>query len=608
MTKFFEVASVSATHIYHSALELSPLSSVVRRLYHHKRIAPSPRVVIGTPDSWNPSVAISHKRRIYRSCTWSPCGQFIAARTKKIVEVLDPLTSELLSTFRPTEPTEFTFDLIGPLAYSPDGRSLCGVSHTAIIIWDIQTGGVVKEIKCGGDLCDLRSVMWSLDGSTIGIIFGTRETILGRRELHTWAVIVYDVTSGKVLGDKFCSVDVPYLWAHDKTFRVMTTAQDYDNLEAIVFYPSEARTVNIFEVGPVLTQVTSFPVPAKRNFRIKSFSPVSHHISVSVAVGGGRLLVLDDRGSVRLSDQEGTSGSHCFSSDGNLFASSSHRGLRVWKYTRDIDPDYSPWREFPFYPDQSSDNLCLRFSPTSSSILGQVRGVLQVWRLDDLPTAPVADHEQFTIFSPKGVYIVNANRWEGIVTITNLLSQAPPQVIDIAAPILGLALTGNILWVVDLEAIVAWRLTEEGLVDGVSSNRRAGRGDSIQTISSMASIISPEFSVEGQTGFIALNGIFVHAYHAGTGERVDHITEFLLPPSRWYDLEDTSRGRYHLHCGESIWDEDLEDISGGWVGDSEVKRRLWIPFEWRMKDEAGWFHDIATVQLELSEGLVIIRF
>jgi hypothetical protein len=49
VTKFFEPINVSATHIYHSALELSPLSSIVRRLYYHQRHTPFPRVA-----GWNP--------------------------------------------------------------------------------------------------------------------------------------------------------------------------------------------------------------------------------------------------------------------------------------------------------------------------------------------------------------------------------------------------------------------------------------------------------------------------------------------------------------------------------------------------------------------------
>ena len=41
VTKFFEPISVSAAYIYHSALELSPLSSIIRRLYYHRGLAAS---------------------------------------------------------------------------------------------------------------------------------------------------------------------------------------------------------------------------------------------------------------------------------------------------------------------------------------------------------------------------------------------------------------------------------------------------------------------------------------------------------------------------------------------------------------------------------------
>ena len=80
VTSFFEVIKVSAPHIYLSALELCPVSSIVRRLYHHRRIARSPEVVIGIPDSWEPNIAASG---VYLFCIWSPCGKFVATQTRE---------------------------------------------------------------------------------------------------------------------------------------------------------------------------------------------------------------------------------------------------------------------------------------------------------------------------------------------------------------------------------------------------------------------------------------------------------------------------------------------------------------------------------------------
>ena len=158
MTKFFELINLSAVHIYHSMLELCPLSSIVRGLYYHQRHSSSPRVVAGTPDSWGEGVSISNTY-YQKSITWSPCGHFVAAvvgGTGEAVEVRDALSSELISTF--TKPAHYC-DC--GLAYSPDGCSLAHLSDT-LIIWDIQTGGAAKKIQYDGS--ENGSITWSLDG------------------------------------------------------------------------------------------------------------------------------------------------------------------------------------------------------------------------------------------------------------------------------------------------------------------------------------------------------------------------------------------------------------------------------------------------------------
>jgi len=127
VTKFFDPISVSAIHVYHSALELSPLSSIVRRLYYHRRHTPFPRVVAGTADSWDQSIHLSGVSS-YGSYTWSPCGRFVAALTYAGVEIRDAFSSELVSTL-----TESGTILNCVLAYSPDGHSLARLSDTLVI-------------------------------------------------------------------------------------------------------------------------------------------------------------------------------------------------------------------------------------------------------------------------------------------------------------------------------------------------------------------------------------------------------------------------------------------------------------------------------------------
>jgi len=233
--------------------------------------------------------------------------------------------------------------------------------HVVSSIWDIQTGGLVKEIECDATLDNPSSLVWSLDGRAIGAVL---------RENHTWAVATYDVASGETLCKTLASVDKPYLWAHNISFQVMTTTQ---------CSTPKGYTINIFEVGPTLTQIKTFTISVKHggNFQIGSFSPISYHISMLVPVEGGQFLNLDDQGRVRLT-RKGLSESHCFSSDGSFFAVLLDRGVHIWEYALG---GYTSRKKFP---DQtwSFDNLHLQFSPTSSSILGHFRDALQVWRFD----------------------------------------------------------------------------------------------------------------------------------------------------------------------------------------------------------------------------------
>ena len=600
MTKFFEVISVSATHIYHSALELSPLSSIVRRLYHHRYLTPSPRVVIGPEDSWQPSIAIPNKDCPYISCAWSPCGRFIAAQTQEVVEVRDPLTFELLSTLQPTKPTP---QLTGPLAYSPDGCSLCCASNATIVIWDIQTGGLTKEIESNTIVDCPCSLVWSSDKRTIGAVLSDN---------YSWSVATWDVASGTTLRHTLISADKPYLWAHKESFRVMMTLRrEKTKLGRDMAAPqyNVACTIYIFEVGVALTFVRSFNVSVQRgrDFRIGTFSPTFHHTSISVTGETKELVILDDLNRILFS-VEGVFGSHCFSSDGQLFAASLDSSIHLWKFG---GSHYSTWRTFP---DQSwsFDDLRLLFSPNSSSILGHFADVLQVWRFDNHRATPVADSEHYVIISPNNTYIITAHPWGSTVTITNLASQTPPQFIDTDAPISGLALTGNVLVVVSSKTIMAWLLTEVGAVESVSGNRRVGHGDNIWVISPGWIRVTPppEFSVVGYVGLIIF-GVSRIFYHISTGERLEFISDVMT--SRWYSLEDTSRGRYHLPCRNLNLRDDSDNrevpqttFQEGWMKDPEGKHWLWLPVEWRTA--AGyveWSHHVPTLQVELPKGRFI---
>ena len=379
MTKFFEPINASATHIHHSALELSPASSIVRKLYYDrcKRITLLPRVVVGTPDKWDQDVPVSSKdRERYQSCTWSPWGRFIAAQTKKAVEILSQCTLKTSTTLQPTEPG---YQLTGPLAYAPDGTSLACASATGIVIWDIQTGGVAKEIKGGTNII---SMAWSLDGRKIATT--------GRAPSSSVRVYMYDIASrrGSYVG-AFLSFHSPPLWACEESFwgALMTSGH---------------RSIQIFKIGSALAPAESLGISHARiqpPFEAWSFSPTTYRVSISTP---SALYILDARSSNITLEEIGHFKSHSFSSEGAFFGASQEGLLHVWRYSPDR---YHPWRKFG---SQSSALHLIQFSPTLSSILGYAKNLLQVWPLHGLPTVPDPPREQYAGLSRSGNYIVTA--------------------------------------------------------------------------------------------------------------------------------------------------------------------------------------------------------
>ena len=610
VTNFFEVINVSATHVYHSALELSPLSSIIRKVYYSQWAHPLPQVVTGAPDSWGPSTAVSTKHAYYLSSTWSPCGQFIAVAANEAVEIWDALTLKLLSTLKSAK-AEAKFK--HGLSYSPDGHSLAGCSDTAIVIWDTQTGGEVKRIGCEVTKNGLELV-WSLDGKTIGAF--------SQQELGSIVIYIYNVSSGTTQPPcTLQSRDTPYVWAHDKSFWIATTAA----------WDSRSHRINIFEIGPTPTEIESFTFQSHSTLR--AFSPTTYRISITTSIVGDsshvpKLFIMDIHNSEILLQETGSYQHLSFSCDGSLFAAFTGDHLHIWGYT---SSHYIQLRKFQQAPTP------LQFSPTLSSILGCAGPLLHVLHLDNssaLLTKPLitTKSQLLDAFSPESTYIATAYHGESTITITNLHSQKPfpSQFIDTELKISAMVLTGNVLLVKGPETLVAWLLTEEGVVDGIVGNTRADINDSLWEMSIQALInrwarllgqqggsgdgAHLEFSVEDGIGAITLNESPIRVYHTGTGEILESAGMPLHLRSTWYKFQDECDLYHHDLCKhnqvlEHGWPVSQTTLQEGWVKDLEGKHRLWLYGHWRSaKNSVDWLHNATTLRLRNSSELVIIKF
>jgi len=498
------------------------------------------------------------------------------------VEIRNQLTTELITTLHSTETTP---DLAGPLAYSPDGRSIACTSNTAIIIWDIQTGGVANKIGRGAGNV---SLVWSLDGRTVCAI--------NREDWGVFTVDTYDTSGTTLSSGTLLTQDYPHLWTDGESFWVMAKER----------FEYVGHTISIFKVGSTLTKIQSFTFPRMDEACIGSFSHTARRISIS---DGNSLRILDIQSSECLLDEPQRVFSHCFSSDGSRFAAQDQFTIYIWEYD---SGRYVLLGKFHCH----RLLLPLRFSPTPSSLLGCVNGILQVWRLHGPPTSSGTHRRQHVGISRSWTHIATAHHLENTITITDLLAQNPPQFIDTDVEIEGLAITGNVLLVVGSGQLVAWLLTEDGLVDGVIGDRRVDCSDSIWAISDWSPLWG--FCVRGQVGLIELPENATHAYHTGTGDILGatpapldfHLAKCTLN-SLYYGrsyLDFHNLPQRDILSGDS-WKTSQATLREGWVKDSEGRHRLWVPAEWRahwgLRD---WRHDVTTQFSYLGHGPVVIKF
>jgi len=263
----------------------------------------------------------------------------------------------------------------------------------------------------------------------------------------------------------------------------------------------------------------------------------------------------------------------------------------------------------------SVNHYPFQFSPNLSSILTCSRNILRVHRLDGHSIVMYPDgHTPLTVISHCGTYMVTGRQGKGTITITNLLSKIPPQLVDTDMEVDNLAITSNILLVSDLRTIVAWRLTDEGAVDNVPTGRRVDRGNSIWAIS--PDRCRPIFTIKDQSVIVKnLWGRVIHACHVATGEVLEPAE--LCPSSSTYTVQCMYLGQHHLHyrrandqgtLPEDNWPVPLVGTQLAWAKDPEGRHRLWVPVEWRNCD-AGWLPSITTLRLDRQhEGVIFIKF
>ena len=171
--EYFDAIRGSPSHIYHSALPLSPSSSWLRECYKSE-IAREVRVVMGLPDRWDAcSRTISLSDDPSAFAYW---GNLIAVGLKTDVVILDGITGTWTSVLHghKTDITFLTFSLDGTLLLSRDG-------HGIVKLWDVQTGGAIQTF--GNIRTSYSTASVSPDNATIAL--GGRDGSIHLSDIRT---------------------------------------------------------------------------------------------------------------------------------------------------------------------------------------------------------------------------------------------------------------------------------------------------------------------------------------------------------------------------------------------------------------------------------------
>ena len=467
VTEFFDVIRQSGPHIYHSALLLTPQSSVVRKLYSHQTGSPVSKVVCGIPISWDSCTASAGAKGVVLHIAWSPCGRFIAVGFKDGIQIQDSNTLEGLSVFN--TPHNLFAPSLGFLAFSPDGR-LLAYAHkygnwlvvfpvsvstltsvfrsggTHIYVWDVQTGVVIINLRISqfGEL----------------VFSGNRRTLTLLDRYGTFST--YDGVNGTCICEGELPASFRFLpgahWAYEESFRVFTSSESDGKL-----------TVNIQELRPTSTPpfhvVESFTV-SLHNGAI-SFSHVSFHASFTTRTGVVILNLRDSRTLLQAGEAHSPyiRPGH-FSPDGRFFACGTQEGdICIWKNS---SANYAPWSTLrPRLPFER-----FSFSPTTSSILAWWQDGVQLLEPGNHPAVPSPDKlerrqqggNHLVAYSADGMQIATVRQRGGVVTVLDTLSNTPRRSFDTNMQILDIKIVGDAIFVADGHKLVSWGLETGELV------------------------------------------------------------------------------------------------------------------------------------------------
>ena len=619
---------MSAPHIYHSALLLSPQTSIVRGLFK-QYACPFARVIHGSPLSWEP-VSASKYLGDFGVGVWSPCGKFIAVLKTGSTEILDSVTLNRLRIFE--TPTDFCGR---GFSFSPDGRFLTRFDRRGLITWDFQTGSPLRSVRPGlrPFSTDLLSPTCSMDGKSIAVAYKDDDGY--HHPNHGTSIAIFDLFdttrlhTHKILEGSF----IPPIWTHGQCFRFATIKPSTITTWEVAFASAN---------GP--TDVESLPVPDDivewKDFLF--FPPLSR---LAFILGG--TIQIWDANSSKLFELEASSqflpvppahfpwGS--FSFDGDFFACIVSIGVCIWK---ESPSGYILHQKLTFT--SSIGSVEPRFSSDGESIIASVGSMIYLWPTKDRIFSPsnasdwVVDiRDRFILgFSPNELFVAFARWRNGDITILDLQSGDLLSVISMDVEIGCLWMTETTIVAADGEKIISWNLPVEDRCAKSWANIKnrvqpTTLNYSPQPPCLFSMSVSPDLSriivSTASPNALKIYNVSTGGCLGGIGVPGWSLAGFTQDGCQiwdvdsldgWEIVEDSKSGTIELKPLEqtthlpglfplhSSFGYDVTD--DGWVLSPTRKRLLWLPQRWRSTWEkrtwSGRF--VGLLHCEISEPVI----
>ena len=601
VTRYFEVISASAPHIYHSALMLAPRKSIVRELYEsHAR--PLSRVVHGLLESWGQhTAAITRPDRI-DVVAWSPCNKFIAIIWGKAetIDVLDAVTLQKLQVLNPQPAPRYSKGQL--LAFSPDSRILTSLGVRYLESWDLQTGQV-GIIGWKDSYVGRASITYSANGKMIGAYFPYHNVIL-----------IFNIASGVHMHSYSTASSIEHaidIWTHGESFRFTTV---HTNTVAIweVGFTSNARPTRVEtlhvpsdldEDEDVYAQL--LPAPCRLALKLKRKVMVWDFQKSKYLLRCG-----DDWFTDRMS----------FSSDGRLFACSTD-GLDIYL-----------WKESPtgytlhgILAHERGFGETL-FSPNGEWIVAFGGSTMRLWRTNASTTPPSSYLTQsiqhvgdFVLdFSPDGMFAVVARKRDNVVKTVDLRSGVLQLTIDTGKEVRGVGVKGNnTIAVVDERKVVTWELPTGDRIpdakatpeDSTRTTHLRGSGDPITWA-----------SISFGSSHVALAGAYyLYIHDASTGEQIfrgESLSSYPFFAPVGCNLLVDGRNTVSIGGGGQVQlgRFDVEAVGGypwtssrgyqitndWWIVDRDGKRLLMLPSAWQSHGVDRWVQERLPYEVKLQ--------